>query len=433
MHTRGLKRVLDQLHCLDGGGLSDAQLLGRFLDGRDEAAFAALVRRHGSMVLGVCRRILGHAHDAEDAFQATFLVLVRRAASLVKREAVASFLYGVAYRTALEARAAAARRHARERQVDEMPHPEVTPQEIQDWRPLLDRELNALPQKYKGPVILCDLEGKTRREAARQLGVSEGTLSSRLARARCLLARRLVKHGVALSGGALAVALSESTATAAVPAAWMSSTIKAAALVAAGQAAAVTTPVAALMNEVAKAMLMTKLKVAVATVMVAVLLGAGGLVYRAAGQGAAGDGRQAGKPRTELEALRHEVELLRFNLEVVLEKCRAQEAELGKYRAQQAAAKVGKDQDILRLKADALLKGEIVDFVDVEKKAIDEFVAAKKKALDPTQEVEVALKMLLEAQDEETKHRAAQKVEQALQKLRQQLKQDHKKPDAPRR
>ena len=128
--------------------------------------------RHGPLVLGVCRRVLRDAHGAEDAFQATFLVLVRRAASVVPREAVGNWLYGVAYRTALEARRAAARRRARERQVHDMPHPTARPQEIgRELRPLLDEELSRLPDKYRSAVVLCDLEGRTRKEAARQLGV----------------------------------------------------------------------------------------------------------------------------------------------------------------------------------------------------------------------------------------------------------------------
>src|SRR6516165_2557004 len=160
----------------DGAELTDGEFLDQFLTRHDEAAFEALVRRHGPMVLGVCRRILGDAHDAEDAFQATFLVLVRRAASVVPREQVGNWLYGVAYRTALEAKRVAARRRAREKQVNDMPHPTVGPEECwRDLQPLLDRELNRLPDKYRVPVVLCDLEGRTRKEAARQLDLPEGT------------------------------------------------------------------------------------------------------------------------------------------------------------------------------------------------------------------------------------------------------------------
>src|SRR6516162_6709600 len=136
----GLRQILEQLQ-QSGGGLSDGQLLARFVAARDEASFASLVRRHGPMVLGVCRRILHDFHDAEDAFQATFLVLARKAASVVKRESVGCWLYGTACRTALEARVLGARRRSRERPMKDMPHPEVLPAEAQDWRPLLDREL----------------------------------------------------------------------------------------------------------------------------------------------------------------------------------------------------------------------------------------------------------------------------------------------------
>ncbi len=304
MRTERLQGALEHL-CLAGGGLTDAQLLARFIDGREEAAFAALVRRHGPMVLGVCRRVLGHAQDAEDAFQATFLVLARKAASVARREAVGAFLYGVAYRTALRAREKAARRRARETQVENMPHPEVPPAaEAPDWRPVLDRELNLLPEKYRAAVLLCDLGGKTRREAARQLGVPEGTVASRLATARRLLAGRLARCGVVLSGGALAVALAGG-ASAAVPARLAATTVKAAALVAAGQVGGAGAPAVALMNEVLRAMLMNKLKVYAGAVLVASLLGAGGIAYRAAGQtaapGSAGPAPAAeARPLTEL-------------------------------------------------------------------------------------------------------------------------------------
>jgi RNA polymerase sigma factor (sigma-70 family) len=337
-----LRKVLEHLLPLDGGGLTDGQLLARFLDSREETAFAVLVRRHGPMVLGVCRRLLGHIQDAEDAFQATFLVLVRKAASVLKREAVGSFLYGVAYRTALRARARAMRRRATERQVQDMPHPEVAPAEARDWQDLLDEALNGLPEKYRAAVVLCDLEGRSRREAARQLRLPEGTLSSRLATARRMLAKRLGKSGLSLSGGALAGVLSESAASAAVPGPLMSATVKAAVLIAAGQAAAVATPAALLMNEVLKAMLLNKVKLVLAAVMVTVALGASGFVYRASGEAAAA----ADKPANELEKLRRENELLRLNLEVVLEKVKAQEAELRGLRARAEAAKTNLAPDL---------------------------------------------------------------------------------------
>src|SRR5262249_11851402 len=124
----------------DGPDLTDGQLLECFVARRDGAAFAALVRRHGPMVWGVCRRVLGDHHDAEDAFQAAFLVLVRKATSVVPREMVGNWLYGVAYQTALKARSMAGRREARERQVTHMPEPEVAEQDLwRDLQPLLDR------------------------------------------------------------------------------------------------------------------------------------------------------------------------------------------------------------------------------------------------------------------------------------------------------
>jgi hypothetical protein len=203
-----------------------------------------------------------------------------------------------------------------------MPDPAVAPPEAQDWRPVLDRELSRLSEKYRAAVVLCDLEGKTRREAARQLGLPEGTLSSRLTAARRLLARRLTRAGLTLSGGALAAALAAGAA-AAVPAPWVGATAKAAALVAAGRAAAAA-PATLLMNEVLRAMLLTKLKLWVAAALAVVVLGAGGVAYRAAGQ-APGAGA---RPLTDLEVLRREVQILKLQVELLQEKVRGQEAAL---------------------------------------------------------------------------------------------------------
>src|SRR6185312_6672287 len=149
----------------------------------------------------------------------------------VPREAVGNWLHGVAYRTALEARRAAARRWARERSVSHLPDPAVEAAEcLQEVWPVLDRELLRLPAKYRTAVLLCDLEGRTRKEAARQLGLPEGTVASRLARARSMLAKRLARHGLGLSGGALAALLSEKAMAAAVPDCLAAGTIKAMAL-----------------------------------------------------------------------------------------------------------------------------------------------------------------------------------------------------------
>jgi RNA polymerase sigma factor (sigma-70 family) len=263
----------------EGAGLTDGQLLEDYFSHHDEAALAALVLRHGPMVWGVCRRILGNYHDAEDAFQATFLVLVRKAASIAYPALLANWLYGVAHQTALKAKATAARRKERERQVTEMPEPAVAEQGLgHDLQPVLDQELSRLPDKYRAVVVLCDLAGKTRREAARQLGVPEGTVAGQLARARKMLAKRLARRGLGLSGAAVAMVLLQNVASAVVPISVVSNTIQAATVFVAGQGAAggvISAPVAALTQGVLKTMLWSKLKVATA-VLVGVLACVGG-------------------------------------------------------------------------------------------------------------------------------------------------------------
>src|SRR5260370_41873179 len=159
MVSRSMHGVIQHLRkavlVRDGAGLTDGQLLTLFIERRDEAAFEALVRRHGPMVLGVCRRLLRNPHDAEDAFQATFLVLVRKAASVLPREMVANWLYGVARQTSLKARAMAAKRKMRERQVTVMAEPETVSQDQwSDLQPLLDQELSCLPDKYRVAIVL---------------------------------------------------------------------------------------------------------------------------------------------------------------------------------------------------------------------------------------------------------------------------------------
>src|SRR5260221_6593076 len=140
--------------------LSDGRLLESFLTCRDEVAFAMLVKRHGPMVLGVCRRVIGNLHDAEDAFQAVFLVLARKANSVVPRDLVGNWLHGVAYRTALQARGRLLRHRARERQVQEMPQPTVGPDlDLHELHQALDEELHGLPEKFRVAIVLCDLEG----------------------------------------------------------------------------------------------------------------------------------------------------------------------------------------------------------------------------------------------------------------------------------
>jgi RNA polymerase sigma factor (sigma-70 family) len=326
----------------DETGLTDGQLLDAYVRDREEAAFAALVHRHGPMVWGVCRRALGNDADAEDAFQAVFLVLVRKAASVVPRERIANWLYGVARQTARKARAMAVKRKAREKQVKDMPEPAGTERDgADDWLPLLDLELSRLPEKYRSAIVLCDLEGKSYKEAARHLGCPEGTLAARLARGRALLGKRLARHGLAATSAALTAALSQS-ASAGVPASVVSSTIEAASLFAAGQAAAtgaISMKAAALTEGVLKSMLLTKLKIVVGAGVLfaaAALSGTAGLLYQTQAQEQAPKAKAAaverakpsekerdgqrleGRPRdnTKLQSLLKErVEILRKNVE----------------------------------------------------------------------------------------------------------------------
>jgi RNA polymerase sigma factor (sigma-70 family) len=280
----GLRKVIDHIQMLvgppEGNSSRDGQLLARFLTVRDQASFTLLVRRHGPMVLAVCRRVLGNIHDAEDAFQATFMIMARKAAH-IRQSSVAGWLHTVAHRTALEARHSSAPRRRREKQVDKMPEREFLQAESQDWRALLDLGLNELAENQREAILLCDLEGVSRREAARRLRIPEGTLSSRLNRARSLLAERLRRHGVVLSAAALATAVSGNGACA-VTRELVMRTSKSVLLLAAGHPAVPLTPAGVLMKGVLKEMLIAKLKGTVCGAAVVVALTAGGIGYLAA-------------------------------------------------------------------------------------------------------------------------------------------------------
>lgn len=305
--------VIGQLRGLVLGAaaeLSDAQLLERFLAGRDEAAFAALVRRHGALVLAVCRRVLGQAQDAEDAFQSTFLVLARKAASIRPRDRLAAWLHGVAYRAALKLRLMNARRRARERKVAALSRSQEMPTELaHDLFRVLDEELARLPATYRLPVILCDLEGKTHQEAARQLGWPAGTVSVRLARARRKLAQQLTRRGITLSAAALAVGLGQA-ARAAVPAPLFAATVKAGCLGGAGPLldGVISAQAFDLAEGMVRAMLLTKLKTLTAgLLLLAALLLPLAYVALAAGQAPPQDQRGGGKAvepaKKDLDAL----------------------------------------------------------------------------------------------------------------------------------
>ncbi len=262
-------------------GLSEGELLERFATRGDEAAFEAILARHGPMVLGICRQILRDPNDVDDAFQATFLVLVRKAGTLRRRDLLGNWLFGVASRVALRARSVAARRRTIEGPGVAMDSPATGHESAFDResRAMLHEEVRQLPQKYRVPVLLCYLEGLTHEEAARQLGWPLGTVKGRLARAREMLHKRLTRRGVNLSASALSAAVARQ-AEASVPAALVQSTIKAAVAVAAGRvlaAGVVAANVAALMKEGSNAMLLNNLKVAV-TVLVAGVLTTGAAV-----------------------------------------------------------------------------------------------------------------------------------------------------------
>jgi RNA polymerase sigma factor (sigma-70 family) len=291
--TAVLKHLRQVAAVGDLAKLDDAALLEHFLSRQEEAAFEQLMQRHGPMVLGVCRRILHDPHDAEDAFQATFLVLVRKANCITKRDLLAQWLYGVACRTAWHARTARSERQAREREAPIMPATDSTAEV--DWRslrPVLDEEIGRLPPKYRAPLVLCYLEGKTYAEAARQLGCPKGTVATRLARARDRLQTRLIRRGLALSAEALTTVLSEGVGSADMPVGLVRTTIRAALLVGAGQTAAGAVPagVIALTEGVLRAMGIGRLKLLTGFLLAMALVGAGAsLVWPAASDQPRGD------------------------------------------------------------------------------------------------------------------------------------------------
>lgn len=332
---------------------TDGELLACYVATRDEAAFEALLRRHGAMVFGVCRRVLQNDADAEDAFQATFLVLVRKAASLRQPGGVSNWLYGVAHNTALKAKAMIQQRRAKEKVAGAMPKGTNGVDSWPQLQSVVDAELNQLPEKYRMPIVLCDLEGKTIKEAVHQLGWPQGTLASRLTRGRALLAKRLTKHGITLSAGAVAAALTQGAASAAVPASLTATTVHAAGLFAAGKTAAasgVSATAAVLTEGVLRTMLLMKLKLAATLLILASALsvGIGGFAYRLL---AADDVQPAATPKAvpprpgipqpkpnrqaqlELEKARAEVEVARANLALAEAQLKIAQANLDAVRS----------------------------------------------------------------------------------------------------
>ncbi len=306
MASAELGTVLQQIRRMvskqNGESLTDIQLLDGFRAHQDQTAFAVLVKRHGPMVLRVCRHVLHHHQDAEDAFQATFLVLARKATAIRKKTALASWLHGVAYRMAMNAKRSAARRRKHEREGGTL-SPAATasnysalpgragesmaPQFSRDpawelgWsevQAVLDEEIERLPEKYRAVFVLCCLEGIGRAEAGRQLGLKEGTVSSRLDQARKRLQQRLARRGVTLSSVLAAAAITQNAGAAAVTPLLVNGTVRAAQLLAAGEAGAagaISANVVRLVEGAGRAMMMAKLRIATALLLAAGALAGG--------------------------------------------------------------------------------------------------------------------------------------------------------------
>jgi RNA polymerase sigma factor (sigma-70 family) len=288
---------------------SDRQLVERALAGQDETAFQTIVYRHGSMVYRVCWRVLQHQQDAEDAFQATFLVLAQKLRSLRKHASLASWLHGVAHRVALRAKAQAAAQRRREGQAS---LPDCLPPDDATWgelRTALDFQLSRLPDKWRLPLILCYLEGRTQDEAAGQLGWSKSTLRRRLEEARAVLGSRLKGCGFTAPTALAAVLLTDCIASAAPVFGLVASTVEAATGVAAGKAvvAVATAQVAAHTEGVLKAMFLYKLKMVTALLLALLSVGIlGGGLYTQAG---AEQGPTHAKPAVKAEGVARQPEL----------------------------------------------------------------------------------------------------------------------------
>jgi RNA polymerase sigma factor (sigma-70 family) len=274
MARETLETVLQHIRALtDAPGdtrRSDADLLERFIAHGEEAAFATLMRRNGPMVLGVCQRVAGHRQDAEDAFQATFMLLARRADTIRRKESLAAWLYGVAHRVARKARQAVIRRQERERRAIrpvEAPGARAACSELEAE---LDDALLRLPDKYRTAILLCYFEGRTVDEAARELGCPRGTVASRLAQGRALLRRRLARRGLSLAEGALVTFLLTATSSASVTAGLARTTLQAGTKFAGGAAAhaAAAPRVAVLVAGTLRSMILGKVKTAAILVLI---------------------------------------------------------------------------------------------------------------------------------------------------------------------
>jgi RNA polymerase sigma factor (sigma-70 family) len=273
-----IHRFLRSLRAVAARDVADGELLARFVADRDEAAFAALVHRHGPMVLGVCRRVLRDPDHAEDAFQATFLVLVRRAAGIGQPERLGGWLYGVAYRTALKARGRHARLRERQRELLDVSAAKASADrgDPEGLTAVLDEELQRLPDRYRSPVVLCYLQGKSREEVARALGCPRETLATRLLRARERLRVGLSRRGIGLSGCPFAAALPPGDIPTAIPHTLVEATVQGAlAGVPAGAVSTALARAAGWAKGVVTSMSATKLKVVTVASLTLVTAGLG--------------------------------------------------------------------------------------------------------------------------------------------------------------
>jgi RNA polymerase sigma factor (sigma-70 family) len=407
----GLIRHLRQVFLRqDGAGSTDSELMALYVNRREDAAFEALVHRHGPMVLGVCRRILRNEADAEDAFQATFLVLVRKAASLRSWDTVSNWLYGVAQKTALKAKAMNFKQRLKERETKRESNDDARAEAWQELQALLDAELSRLPDKYRIPIVLCHLEGKTIKEAAHHLGWPPGTMATRLARGRAQLAKRLTRQGLTLSGGVMAVVMSQAAVSAqgmtsaCVPASLVVSTVRAATAVAGGHAAAmglISTKVVALTERVIRAMLMTKLKTLAVLVLAAVVPAGGGALLSSAawvpslgqqvsssasssddqkareGKADEDEAKEAESKEAKAKAEVKRAEALEAKAKAVAKEAEAQEAK-AKAEAKAAEAKAAKEAEAKAAKAEAEAKEAEAKKA---KEAEDKEAASDKKAI----------------------------------------------------
>ncbi len=396
-----LVKAVKEIRTWAGAGrdnhVPDKELLRRFVATQDEAAFAGLVKRHGPVVLGMCRKMLRHAQDAEDAFQATFLVLARKAKSIRKQESVGGWLYGVAYRVANKMRVTEARR-AKSLRVGQtfLSAERCDDADALTWREVqvaVCAELEHLPDKYRAPLLLCYVQGKTRDEAAQELGWDFGVFRGRLERGRELLRARLVRRGLTLSGALLAVGMAEAGHAAALSPTLLYSTVQAALAAAKSSAAAglVSTQVAALSQGVIQAMFLTKLKSLLVGVATVAFLGAGvGLVtFRASAL--AGDPMQAieqtqTEPRKQAKEendpvkLRREIERLRQELDKTRLELQRAKLEVEQLKTNAYLAKIDAEQARL-IALEALRNAREID--EARNKALN--LQQKQNAIQPNE------------------------------------------------